>query len=130
MPTETLKPSRRRVGPYCKQISLGAVAGVDGRSTQGKFARRVEAELTAQIGGAPSFTQSILIRRIVRSMWQLEMLDAKFASGDWTAHDGRTQSGLANGLRLALRELGLKPVAPKAETLAEVLAKHAAPSVP
>jgi hypothetical protein len=52
------------------------------------------------------------------------MLDSKFASGDWTSHDSRTQGGLANGLRLALRELGLKPVAPKTETLAEVLAKH------
>jgi hypothetical protein len=66
----------------------------------------------------------LLIRRVVRTMWQLEVLDAKFASGDWFDRDSRQQGGLANGLRLALRELGLKAVAPKVETLAEVLAKH------
>jgi hypothetical protein len=84
----------------------------------------MEAELNHQVGGAPTFAQSLLIRRIVRSMWQLELLDSKFASGDFTAHDGRVQGGLANSLRLSLRELGLKAAEPKAETLAEVLAKH------
>jgi hypothetical protein len=31
------------------------------------------------------------------------------SSGDWTGHDARTQGGLNNAVRLALRELGIKP---------------------
>jgi hypothetical protein len=130
MTTKTKPPVRPRVGPTCRQISTGSSAGVDGRTLQGKYGRRIEAELIAQIGGAPSFAQLLLIRRVVRTMWQLEVLDGKFASGNWTDHDSRQQGGLGNGLRLALRELGLKPVAPKAASLSDVLAKHATPSVP
>jgi hypothetical protein len=102
--------SGRKVGPYCLAFSRGSVGdSIDGRSREGKFLRRVEAELIAQVGGSPSFAQSLLIRRAARSMLQLELLDAKMASGNWTAHDSRTQGGLNNAVRLALRELGIKP---------------------
>lgn len=76
--------------------------------------------MVAQVGGSPSFAQSI--RRAARSMLQLELLDAKMSSGDWSAHDARTQGGLNNAVRLVLRELGLKAVAKKPPTIAEYLA--------
>ena len=44
-------------------------------------------------------------------MLQLELLDAKMTSGNWRKlHSTRTQGGLNNAVRLALRELGIKPV--------------------
>jgi hypothetical protein len=114
--------SGKKVGPYCLAFSRGSVGDtLDGRSREGKFLRRVEAELVAQVGGSPSFAQSLLIRRAARSMLQLELLDAKMASGSWTPHDARTQGGLNNAVRLALKELGLKAIAAKTPSLQEYL---------
>jgi hypothetical protein len=100
---------------------------IDGRSREGKFLRKCEAELLAQVGGEPSFAQRLLIRRIGRAMLKLEMFDSKLSGGNWTDHDARTYGGLSNALRLMLRELGLKPESkPKALSLAEYLAASAA----
>jgi hypothetical protein len=130
MPKITSCDPRPRVGPYCRVFSRGSLGEIDGRSREGKFLRRIEAELTAQVGGSPSFAQSLLIRRAARSMLQLELLDDKMASGNWTAHDSRTQGGLNNAVRLALRELGLKAApAKRSNPLAEHFAKPPAGSV-
>ena len=67
-------------------------------------------------------------RRCARLMLQAEALDAKMASGNWTAHDGRIFSALNNGIRLCLRELNMKPKASEpalALALAEIAARHA-----
>jgi hypothetical protein len=103
---------------------------IDGRSREGKFLRKCEAELIAQVGGKPSFAQRLLIRRIARAMLKLEMFDAKMTGGNWTDHDARTYGGLSNSLRLMLRELGLKaaPVSkpnPLVEHFARPLARAA-----
>jgi hypothetical protein len=94
---------------------------IDGRSKAGKFLRTCEAELTAQVGGSPSFAQRLLIRRIARAMLKLELMDAKLAGDTWTDHDARTYGGLGNAVRLGLRDLGLKPAPAKPVTLSERL---------
>ena len=122
MPRITSSSPRAKVGPYSAAFTRGSVGDtIDGRSREGRFLRRVEAELVAGVGGEPTFAQSLLIRRAARSMLQLELLDEKMASGDWTAHDSRgRQGGLNNAVRLALRELGLKAAPlPKPSPLAE-----------
>jgi hypothetical protein len=58
-------------------------------------------------------------------MLQLELLDAKMASGTWTAHDARTQGGLNSAVRLALRELGIKPT--KVERVSPLAAPFSKP---
>jgi hypothetical protein len=124
MPRITSSSPRAKVGPYSAAFTRGSVGDtIDGRSREGRFLRRVEAELVAGVGGEPTFAQSLLIRRAARSMLQLELLDERMASGDWTAHDARTQGGLNNAVRLALRELGLKAVrAERPMTLSDYLA--------
>src|SRR5271163_177313 len=108
MSTSQIPVPKRRVGPYCAALDRGAIGKINGRSAPGRFLRRIERELIAQIGGEPSFGQRLLIRRVTRAMLQLELLDEKFTTGDWTPHDSRTQGGLSNSVRLALKELGLK----------------------
>ena len=82
---------------------------VDGRSREGRFLTKIERELVAQLGGQPSFTQKLLIRRLSRAMLRLELLDEKQTAGkELTAHDGRSFSALSNQVRLLARELGLK----------------------
>jgi hypothetical protein len=109
------------ISPHCRALRRGSLGdSIDGRSREGKFLRKCDAELVAQIGGEPSFAQSLLIRRAARALLQLEILDKKMATGNWTGHDGRTQSGLNNAVRLCLRELGVKAVpAPKPSPLAD-----------
>jgi hypothetical protein len=114
--------------PYCNSIKRGSLGSdIDGRSVEGKFVRRIEVELVEQLGGAPSFTQRLAIRRIARLMLQAELFDKKMASGDWTPHDSRTASGVNNAVLRALKDLGLKGKVEKAPspTLAQVLERHA-----
>ena len=79
------------ISPHCRALRRGSLGdSIDGRSREGKFLRKCEVELVAQIGGEPSFAQSLLIRRAARALLQLEILDKKMAAGNWTGHDGRT----------------------------------------
>jgi hypothetical protein len=114
------------LAPHCRALRRGVIGdAIDGRSKEGRFLRRCEAELTAHVGGSPSFAQTLLIRRAARAMLRLELLDAKMASGSWTDHDARTFGGLNNALRLALRELGVRETKPKPiPTIAEIAARH------
>ena len=110
MTTDKSPPGKPRLGPHCRALRRGVIGdAIDGRSREGKFLRKCEAELVAQVGGQPSFAQRLLIRRIARAMLKLEMFDAKMVGGSWTDHDARTFGGISNSLRLMLRELGLKP---------------------
>ena len=101
---------------------------MDGRSTHGRYLRRVIAELTGQLGREPSFAESLLIRRAARASLILDLFDEKImAGGAWTQVDANTAGGVANSLRLILRELGLKPAAGKPkQTLSSYLAQKAA----
>jgi hypothetical protein len=121
-------PKMRRLGPYSKNLTRGAVGDVDGRSREGRFLRDAETQLLEQIGGDPSFSQQLLIRRIVKMMLLAEKLDEKLTGGgEWTPHDARTFGGLNGALRVALKDLGLK-TATKAKTpsLADYAAERAA----
>ena len=101
---------RRRLGPYSKRLHRGAIGYlVDGRSAEGRFIRNLEAELVAHVGGSPTIAQRLLVDRIIKVRLQLDALDDKLTSGDWTAHDQRTYGALLNAQRLCLRELGLGP---------------------
>lgn len=114
--------TRTKLGPHSRALARGVIGdAIDGRSAEGRFLRACEAELTAHVGGEPSFTQKLLIRRAARAMLKLEMLDAKIASGIWTDFDARTFGGLSSSLRLALRELGLRK---EAATPRNPLAAH------
>jgi hypothetical protein len=119
-------PNTARVGPHSRALRRGVVGDqIDGRSREGRFLRACEAELVTHVGGSPSITQRLMIRRAARAMLRLELFDAKLASGNWSDHDGRTFGGLQNAVRLMLRELGLKaPAKDRAPSLAEIAARH------
>src|SRR3979411_3130483 len=107
---EKTTTGRRRVGPYSRKLQRGAIGDcVDGRSAEGRFIRDLERQLVDHVGGSPSVTQRLLIERIIKIKLQLDGLDGKLTSGDWTAHDQRTYGALLNAQRLCLRELGLGP---------------------
>jgi hypothetical protein len=110
MPTVTSKKRKDRFGPYCRALQRGSVGSViDGRSLQGRFLRRIEGELTAQLGGAPSFAQRLLIRRISRMMLRLDQFDSRLGAGTMTELDQKIYGALCNHVRLGLREIGVKP---------------------
>ena len=122
-----LPPKAAPLKPYSKSIRRGSLGSdLDGRTAEGKFVRRIEAELVEQIGGSPTFSQKLAIRRIARLSLQAELFDRKMATGDWTAHDSRTCSGITNALLRSLKDIGLKPKPPRQTTLADILAGHRA----
>jgi hypothetical protein len=121
MTTDKSPSGKPQLGPHCRALRRGSLGdSIDGRSREGKFLRKCEAELVAQVGGQPSFAQRLLIRRIARMTLRLDLFDLKLSAGSWTDHDARTYGGLSNALRLALREMGLKAAPlPKPSPLAE-----------
>jgi hypothetical protein len=122
MTTSASAPNRTSIGLYSSAISRGSLGdAIDGRSREGKFLRKCEAERVAQVGGLPSFAQRLLIRRVARAMLRLEAFDARMASGAWTDGDARTYGGLSNSLRLMLRELGFRSATERPRRLADVL---------
>jgi hypothetical protein len=48
------------IGPYSRPLAL---AKLDGRTREAALVRRVRAELTAHVGGNPTFPQRMLIDR-------------------------------------------------------------------
>jgi hypothetical protein len=121
------EPKPKSFGPHSRAFRAGALGDrIDGRSREGRFLRKVEAELVAQIGGQLSFAQTLLIRRIARATLQLELLDEKMMAGAFTAYDARIQGGLQNAVRLMLREIGIKAAPKPKATLAAYLADKAA----
>jgi hypothetical protein len=127
MVTATSTATAPMVRPYSRSIQRGSLgADIDGRSAAGKFLRRVESELISQLGGDPTFTQKLAVRRVARLMLQAEAFDAKLSTGDWTPHDSRTAAGINNAVLRALKDIGLKAKEPpRGPTLAEVLAQAA-----
>lgn len=101
--------SRGRLGPYSAVFRRGAIgASIDGRSTTGRFIRDMEKQLIDHVGGKPTVTQRLLIERIIKVRLQLDLLDDKLTSGEWTPHDSRTYGGLLNAYRLLAREIGIE----------------------
>ena len=77
---------------------------IDGRSREGRFLRDVERELVAHVGGKPTVTQKLLIRRLARGLLRLELLDERITRGELNDHDARTfigaqQCGQVDGAR-------------------------------
>jgi hypothetical protein len=105
--TENSTKKHGRLGPYSRRLHRGAIGNlVDGRSAEGRFIRHLEAELIAHVGGAPTIAQRMLIDRAIKIRLQLDALDEKLNSDNWTGHDQRTYGALLNAQRLCLRELG------------------------
>jgi hypothetical protein len=108
------------------------LAKLDGRTKESRRLRQIEHELTENAGGANrvSAPQRYLIERVAIDILRLELLDAEMVAGTLSAHDGRVAHALRNSVRLALRELGMRPVAePIGRTMAD-LRREAAERAP
>jgi hypothetical protein len=104
------------------------LAKLDGRTKQARRLREIKDDLIRHVGGADRVTapQRYLIDRCAVDIFRLELLDAAMTAGTFTETDGVIAHALRNSMRLTLRELGLKPVAPAPPSLAEHLARRAA----
>jgi hypothetical protein len=121
------KPRLAPLRAHSRAIRRGSLGDLDGRSVEGRFLRLIEAELVEQLGGSPTFTQTLAIRRIARLALQAELFDQKMAAGDWTPHDSRTAAGINNAVLRALKDLGLRGRAEKpARSLKDYLSAKAA----
>jgi hypothetical protein len=70
-----------------RNFALGDAIG--GRSGEGKFIRRIEAELLDQLGDNPTFAQLLLVRRAARAALKLEAVRPQLAEGDVNGYDSR-----------------------------------------
>ena len=120
-------PNRTSIGClYSSAIRVADHSGdaIDGRSGEGKFLRKCEAELVAQVRGLPSFAQRLpILTRCSRDAAVLEAFDARMASScrlDRWAMRALT-GGLSNSLRRYVARARVQIGYREAEALADVL---------
>ena len=84
--TKSEPKRRRRPGPYSRE---GVVTFLDRRTKEGRLMAKLEAALTAHVGGAPSAPQRVLIQRAAWLQLHLAQLDAQLINkgGIATGHD-------------------------------------------
>jgi hypothetical protein len=126
------KPSRLGAGPTITRSPVPEVASripyrprrFHKRSKQ-RFERDRTAQLIHHLGRQPTYPERILISRIVAVEWDLIRIDARLDHGEeLSGHAMRARLAGENRLRLDLRELGLAPNAPPAQSLAEYLTQR------
>ena len=102
---------------------------IDGRSADGRFLRRVRAELALHCGGKPSATQHALIDRIAWLRLRIAAMDSNSASAKpMTECDSRTYLAWVGTMSRLMRELGPAVPLPDAKpaTLKDFLAQRQA----
>jgi len=111
-----LRPAE--IGPRSPRRRLRRL---DGRTAEAKYLRRVENDLLDHLGGRErvSAPQWFLVQRVAVDLLRLGMLDGKIMDGTFGEYDSRVAHALRNSVRLALRDLGLRPTPPRPPTLAE-----------
>jgi hypothetical protein len=113
-------PKVREVGAYSRP---NALAKLDGRTKEAMLMRRIRTELIAHVGGKPNAVERALIERAVILSLRVAQIDAKIVAGEMlTTHDNAHALAWNNALRRTFVELGLKPPAAKAPSLADHLA--------
>jgi hypothetical protein len=113
----------REIGPHSRPHRL---LKVDGRTREAALMRETREQLIAHVGN-PSCVQLRLIDRAALLTLHVAMFDARaLDAGGLSERDSRQYLAYSNSLARALAQLGLQPVAAKAPTLAEVLARHRA----
>jgi hypothetical protein len=110
------------IGPYCRPHAL---AKLDGRTREAALMRRVLADLTRHVGGAPTVVQRMLIERAAVLTLRLAQLDRKIlADHALTIHDNNHAIAWQNALTRALVALGVHQQAAPALSLSQYLADH------
>ncbi len=105
----TAAKTAHEIGPYSRPLAL---AKLDGRTREAALMRRVRAELTAHVGGSPTFPQRLLIERCAVLSLRLAKIDEAILAGDQlTLHDNQHAIAWHNALRRSLDALGLEPAA-------------------
>ena len=100
-PAARPKKTRRRphrLGPYS---SVGALAGLDGRTWEYLYIKKCRRELEEHIGGTPNTVQRELIERASWLMLRLSMMDRRLAQDGgkrFTNNDGTQYVAWSSGL--------------------------------
>src|SRR5262249_53878798 len=95
------------------------------KRTKQRFVTDRTSALLRHLGRQPSYTERILISRIVALEWSLRRIDAKMDAGEeLSGHAERARLAAETRLRLDLRELGLQPTAAQSIDPFQALRTH------
>jgi len=123
MPSGGARPARRKIN--VRRFAVGRE--LDARTLEGKSERRAIQELTAHVGGNPTFPQEVLIRRAARLLVMVEYMERHLIESDEMS-DWASRQMLAwiNALRRILEALGMDRPQRAPKRLADVISVKAA----
>ena len=111
----------REIGPYSRPVTL---TKLDGRTKEAALMRCVRAELTAHVGGTPTFPQRLLIDRAAVLALRIAQIERQMLAGEQlTLHDNNHAIAWHNSFRRTIEALGLQPAAARPPSLTEYWAR-------
>lgn len=99
-------------------------AEIDGRLLEARAEKAFIRELTEHVGGKPTITQGILIKRSARLLIMIEQLERRMIEGNELGDLGGRQICALHNLRLSLTALGIERVEQQAPQLSAFLASQ------
>jgi hypothetical protein len=123
MPSGGPRPAKRKIN--VRRFAVGRE--LDARTLEGKSERRAIQELTAHVGGNPTFPQEVLIRRAARLLVMVEYMERHLIEtdemSDWAS---RQMLAWVNTLRRTLEALGMDRPQRAPKRLADLISVRAA----
>jgi hypothetical protein len=97
-------------GPGSRRLPRDAIGdNFDARSREGRFLRRAESDLCAQLNREPTLAELVLIRRAARLMLAVEQLDTRHVGADIALPSNLAAVGnVSDALLAVLGHLGLR----------------------
>lgn len=84
------------------------ISGLDGRSSERRFMKKLRAELLTQIGGPPTAVERALIEQAVALALRLRAMDLRFlAGGQMSEHDSRTYLAWSGHYTRTVQRIGV-----------------------
>ena len=98
------------IRPNSKLFQRGVIGLdlIDGRTFEGKYARVIEHDLLAQLGGQPTAMQRLMVDRVVKLQLRLDAFEKKIASDKASDRELVVYAVLNNQFSRGLQLLGLK----------------------
>jgi hypothetical protein len=101
---------RRAVKRNLSALSRRKYDAIDGRLLEAREEKRIFLALTEHVGGAPSVTEELLIRRTARAAVLVSIIERRILEQqEFSDLQSRQLIALTNSVRLNLVALGLKP---------------------
>ena len=102
------KPLRIHARMAESEKEVRGMPKVDGRTREGRAAKKFREELIAYLGGSPSVIERAIVERCVFLQLKCSLMDQKIAGGYDSEYDSKVYLAWSNSMQRSLLKLGYR----------------------